>query len=78
MNVWDVPDLKSEGEKYPDQFKCVNDASINAFALSGGFLYVNRGTIEAADNEAERAGLIGHEIGHEALRVFEVRSKKAE
>ena len=35
------------GEKFPYQFKCVNDASINAFALPGG-LYVNRGTIEAA------------------------------
>ena len=56
------------GEKFPYQFKCVNDASINAFALPGGFLYVNRGTIEAADNEAELAGVIGHEIGHVALR----------
>ena len=34
----------------------------------GGFLYVNRGTIEAADNEAELAGVIAHEIGHVALR----------
>jgi beta-barrel assembly-enhancing protease len=56
------------GEKYPYQFKCVNDAEINAFALPGGFLFVNRGTIEAADNEAELAGVIGHEIGHVALR----------
>jgi beta-barrel assembly-enhancing protease len=56
------------GEKYPYQFKCVNDANINAFALPGGFLYINRGTIEAADNEAELAGVIGHEIGHVALR----------
>lgn len=56
------------GEKYPYQFKCVNDPGINAFALPGGFLYINRGTIEAADNEAELAGVIGHEIGHVALR----------
>jgi beta-barrel assembly-enhancing protease len=56
------------GEKYPYQFKCVNDAEINAFALPGGFLFVNRGTIEAADNEAELAGVVGHEIGHVALR----------
>lgn len=56
------------GEKFPYQFKCVNDAAINAFALPGGFLFVNRGTIEAADNEAELAGVIGHEIGHVALR----------
>lgn len=56
------------GEKYPYQFKCVNDAEINAFALPGGFLFVNRGLIEAADNEAELASVMGHEIGHVALR----------
>jgi len=56
------------GEKYPYQFKCVNDSTINAFALPGGFLYVNRGTIEAASNEAELAGVMSHEIGHVALR----------
>jgi beta-barrel assembly-enhancing protease len=59
---------KAPGEKFPYQFKGVNDSSINAFALPGGFLYINRGTIEAADNEAQLAGVIGHEIGHAALR----------
>jgi hypothetical protein len=59
---------KAPGEKYAYHFKGVNDASINAFALPGGFLYINRGTIEAADNEAQLAGVIGHEIGHAALR----------
>jgi Zn-dependent protease with chaperone function len=59
---------KAPGEKYPYQFKGVNDASINAFALPGGFLYINRGTIDAADNEAQLAGVIGHEIGHVAMR----------
>src|SRR5499426_2091889 len=39
------------GEKYPYQFKLVNDTAINAFALPGGFIYVNRGAIEAADSE---------------------------
>jgi hypothetical protein len=56
------------GDKYPYQFKCVNDSGINAFALPGGFLFINRGVIENADNEAELAGVIGHEIGHVALR----------
>jgi hypothetical protein len=56
------------GERFPYQFKCVNDSTINAFALPGGFLYINRGTIEAASNEAELAGVMSHEIGHVALR----------
>ena len=56
------------GEKYPYQFKIVNDKNINAFALPGGFVYVNRGVIEAADNEAQLAGVLAHEIGHVALR----------
>src|SRR5262245_61915986 len=59
---------KAPGEKYPYQFKIVDDKNINAFALPGGFVYVNRGTIEAADNEAQLAGVIAHEIGHVALR----------
>jgi predicted Zn-dependent protease len=56
------------GEKYPYQFRIVNDSAINAFALPGGFVYVNRGALEAADNEAQIAGVIAHEIGHVALR----------
>lgn len=56
------------GEKYPYQFKCVNVADINAFALPGGYVYVNRGLIQAADNEAQLAGVMGHEISHVALR----------
>ena len=59
---------KAPGERYPYQFKAVNDPAINAFALPGGFLYVNRGTIEAAQDEAQLAGVIGHEIGLVALR----------
>lgn len=68
---------KAPGEKYPYQFKGVNDPSINAFALPGGFLFVNRGTIEAADNEAQLAGVIGHEIGHVALRHGTNQASKA-
>ena len=55
-------------EKYPFQFKIVNDTAINAFALPGGFIYVNRGAIEAADNESQIAGVMAHEIGHVVLR----------
>jgi len=68
---------KAPGEKYPYQFKAVNDPSINAFALPGGFLFVNRGTIEAADDEAQLAGVIGHEIGHVALRHGTNQASKA-
>jgi predicted Zn-dependent protease len=53
---------------YVYQFKIVNDTAINAFALPGGFLYVNRGAITAADNEAQIAGVIAHEIGHVVMR----------
>lgn len=56
------------GERFPYSFKVVNAAEINAFALPGGPTYVNRGTIEAAKNEAELAGVMAHEIAHVALR----------
>ncbi|MBN2430606.1 MAG: M48 family metalloprotease [Acidobacteria bacterium] len=46
------------------QFFVVNSEEINAFALPGGFIYINRGLIEAADGENELAGVVSHEIGH--------------
>jgi hypothetical protein len=49
-------------------FKIVNARDINAFALPGGPMYVNRGMIEAARNEGEMAGVMAHEISHVALR----------
>ncbi len=54
--------------KFPFYFKIVDDKSINAFALPGGPVYVNRGAIEAADIEAQIAGVMAHEIGHVVLR----------
>jgi beta-barrel assembly-enhancing protease len=45
-------------------FQVVQDDGINAFATMGGYVYVNTGLIKAADNEAQLAGVIGHEIGH--------------
>jgi predicted Zn-dependent protease len=53
---------------YPWQFRVVDMKEINAFALPGGFIYVNRGAIEAAQNEAEIAGVIAHEEGHVVMR----------
>ena len=49
-------------------FKIINASDINAFALPGGPMYVNRGMIEAAKNEGEMAGVMAHEIAHVALR----------
>ncbi len=54
--------------EYPWTFKVVNSKEINAFALPGGFIYVNRGAIEAAEGEAEIAGVMAHEIGHVVMR----------
>lgn len=56
------------GSPYRFQFKIVNDRTINAFALPGGFIYIHRGTFEAAANEAQLASVIAHEIGHVVLR----------
>ncbi len=46
------------------QFSVVNSHQVNAFALPGGHIYVNRGLIEATDQMYELAGVLGHEIGH--------------
>jgi predicted Zn-dependent protease len=58
-------------------FKVVNSPEINAFALPGGFIYVNRGLLEAAQNESEVAGVLGHEISHVVARHSADQMKKA-
>lgn len=60
--------LRSERHGLGYTFKVVDSPEINAFALPGGFIYVNRGLLEVADNESEVAGVIGHEIGHVVAR----------
>jgi Zn-dependent protease with chaperone function len=65
------------GAEYPYQFKVVNASDINAFALPGGYLYVNRGLIEAAENEGQLAGVMAHEIAHVALRHGTSQASKA-
>jgi predicted Zn-dependent protease len=52
----------------PWHFYVVNAAEVNAFAVPGGFIYVNRGLIERARNLSELAGVLGHEIGHVVKR----------
>jgi predicted Zn-dependent protease len=54
--------------KVPFTIKVIDSDEVNAFALPGGFFYVNRGLILAADNEAELAGVMAHEIAHVAAR----------
>ena len=50
------------------QFQVVNSDMVNAFALPGGFIYVNRGVLERASNMSEVAGVLGHEIEHVVRR----------
>lgn len=59
---------KAPGTKYPYSFKVVNQKEINAFALPGGPIFVNLGTIQAADNESQLAGVMAHEISHVVMR----------
>jgi Zn-dependent protease with chaperone function len=59
-------------------FKAVNARDINAFALPGGPMYVNRGMIEAARSEGEMAGVMAHEISHVALRHGTAQATKAQ
>jgi predicted Zn-dependent protease len=54
--------------KIPFTIKVVDTDEVNAFALPGGYFYVNRGLILAADNESELAGVMAHEIAHVAAR----------
>jgi beta-barrel assembly-enhancing protease len=59
-------------------FKVVDARDINAFALPGGPMYVNRGMIEAARNEGEMAGVMAHELSHVALRHGTAQATKAQ
>lgn len=58
----------SERPALPWQFAVVDQPAVNAFAIPGGFIYITRGILPFLDNEAELAGVIGHEIGHVTAR----------
>lgn len=70
--------LPTGGVQYPWEFHCVNSKEINAFALPGGYVFVNRGAIEVADNEAQLAAVMGHELSHVALRHGTAQASKAQ
>ncbi|MDR3749639.1 MAG: M48 family metalloprotease [Acidobacteriota bacterium] len=60
--------VRNSDAKVPFTIKVVDSDDINAFALPGGFFYVNSGLVLAADDEAELAGVMAHEIAHVAAR----------
>jgi beta-barrel assembly-enhancing protease len=54
----------SKRSQLPFKFQIVSDRAVNAFATTGGYVYVTTGLMKTADNEAQLASVIGHEIGH--------------
>jgi beta-barrel assembly-enhancing protease len=67
----------SGGPRFPYEFRVVNASDINAFALPGGPIYLNRGIVDNAKNEGEVAGVLAHEIAHVALRHGTHQASKA-
>lgn len=68
---------KASDLKVPLHISVLQSREINAFALPGGFLFVERGLLEAADDESELAGVIAHEIAHDTARHSYKLMKKA-
>ena len=81
MGVYDNPELQryvsdvgqrlaalSHRPNLPWTFTVVDVPAVNAFALPGGFIYLTRGILPYLDDEAELAGVLGHEIGHVTAR----------
>jgi predicted Zn-dependent protease len=68
----------SERPNLPWEFHIVEDASVNAFALPGGFIYVTRGLMTSINDEAELATVVGHEIGHVTNRHSVQQISKAQ
>src|SRR5690349_9370585 len=64
--------------EFPFTFEVVADPSINAFALPGGPMFINTGLLKAVDNEAQLAGVMGHEMSHVILRNGTNQATKAE
>ncbi len=68
----------SRGELFPFDIHAVYDKKINAFSLPGGPLFINTGAIQAADNEAQLAGVMAHEMSHVVLRHMTNQATKRE
>jgi len=69
---------ESERPELPWTFRVVDDPTVNAFALPGGYIYLTRGILTHLDNEAEMASVLGHEIGHVTARHSVERLSKAQ
>lgn len=63
-----VSSQEAQESGFPFTFEVVADPSINAFALPGGPMFINTGLLRAVDNEAQLAGVMGHEMSHVILR----------
>ncbi len=70
--------VKHSDAKVPFVIKVIDTDEVNAFALPGGYLYVNKGLILAAENEAELAGVLAHEVAHVAARHATERMSKGQ
>jgi predicted Zn-dependent protease len=70
--------VKHSDAKVPFHIKVVDTDEVNAFAFPGGYFYVNKGLLLAADNEAELAGVMAHEISHIIARHATSRMSKAQ
>jgi beta-barrel assembly-enhancing protease len=70
--------VKHSDAKVPFHIKVVDTDEVNAFAFPGGYFYVNKGLILAADTEAELAGVMAHEISHVCARHATERMSKAQ
>lgn len=70
--------VRNSDAKVPFTIKVIGSGEVNAFALPGGFFYVNTGLILAADEEAELAGVMAHEVAHVAARHGAEAASKGE
>ena len=69
--------MQSERPNLPWEFKVVDSAMINAFALPGGKVFISRGLLEKMETEAQLAGVLGHEIGHVTAQHANQRMSQA-
>ena len=69
---------EAQDSGFPFTFEVVADPSINAFALPGGPTFINTGLLKAVDNEAQLAGVMGHEMSHVILRHGTNQASKAQ